>query len=348
MLPAEPPGPAPTGARRIRSVPPPLRGPNLLTTSTAGYDEDANWRRGVTFLWILFGLIALAEACHVAFSVFAGYASGLLVSDLFRVCVLCGVFLTLWFGWNWTRWLLVVFAFLFGAAQLVALMRLTDLQLRAGAATESQPLPGHLLYNAPILAAAVLYLLLAGYLAFASDVPAFTKHRREEGRGWVAVPVALLLAAYVAVLFAVPITYNAWLHRQPEVVRVFGRESLQAVCTRWDLAMLDARCDEQMLQNTSEGERQGLLRVLGPLGPIKGVTAEFSHVHNRFDPEEQRFVLQGDYSAWGHFAHGQAHFICRVTRSLFGPWRFLTFRTDTFAIDPPPVPAATPAASPVP
>ena len=346
LLPAGPAGPAPTGPRRIRSVPPPLRGPSLLTTSTAGYDEDANWRRGVTFLWILFGLIALAEACHVAFDAFDGYTAGLPVSDLFRVCLLCGVFLTLWFGWNWTRWLLVVFAFLFGAGQLVGLMRLTDMQLRAGAATESQPLPGHLLYNAPILAAAVLYLLLAGYLAFASDVPAFTRHRREEGRGWVAVPVALLLAAYVAVLFIMPLVYKIWLDGQREDARKFGQETLRAISERWDPAVFASRCDEELLAYFQEGDRQRMMASLAPLGPVQDAAGEVSRLSSRFDAGQQGFVLRGGYVAQGQFAHGKARLTFALKRSFSGPWRVRLITAENISFDP--APAATPAASPVP
>ena len=327
-------------------MPPPLRGPNLLTTSTAGYDEDANWRRGVTFLWILFGLIACAEACHVAFSVLAGYASGLLVSDLIRVGVLCGVFLTLWFGWNWTRWLLVVFAFLFGAAQLVALMRLTDLQLRVGAATASQPLPGDLLYNAPVLAAAVLYLLLAGYLGFASDVPAFTKHRREEGRGWVAVPVALLLAAYVAVLFIVPMVCKLWFDGQRAGATKFGQETLWAISEHWDPAVFASRCDAELLAYFQEGDRQRMMASLAPLGPVQSATGEVGRLSSHFDAGQQGFVLGGGYIAQGQFAHGKARVTFTLKRSFSGPWRVRLITVDNLSLNP--APPATPAASPVP
>ena len=345
LLPAGPPGFAPTGPRRIRSVPPPLRGPSLLTTSTAGYDEDANWRRGVTFLWILFGLIALAEACHVAFDAFDGYTAGLPIFDLCRVCLLCGVFLTLWFGWNWTRWVLAVYAFVFGAWLLVSLAWLTDRQLQAGSATASQPLPGNMLFNAPLLASAVLYLLLAGYLAFASDVPAFTKHRREEGRGWVAGPVALLVAAYLAVLFGVPMAYKVWLNGQREGAEHFGRETLQAISERWDPAVLASRCDEELLAYFQEGDRQRMMASLAPLGPVRDAAGEVSRLSSRYDAGRQGFVLAGGYVAQGQFAHGRARVTLNLKRSFSGPWQVRLITAENISFDP--APAATPAASPV-
>ena len=353
MLPAEPSGPAPSGPRRIRSVPPPLRGPNLLTTSTAGYDEDANWRRGITFLWILFGAIALAEAGYAVFGAFDGYVLPVPPGfDLGRICLLCGVFLTLWSGWNWPRWFLALFAFLFGLWLAVTLLRETDVQLQADAESHGQETSAGLIVKAPLVAAALLYLILALYLTFGSDVPAFTKHRREEGRGWIVLPVAVLLGAYVVAILAVPNLYSLWLHQQQEAAQNFGRDTLRAISEHWDSATLMARCEDQLLQRIPPDSQKKMLAMYTPLGQLQSVIKESNHTSNLvvYDPQARRFVLRGEYVALAQFAHGRDQFSFNLARPFFGPWQVSMYSEEGLSVDhpPAPAPAATPAASPVP
>ena len=333
-------------------MPTPVRGTNLLTASTSGYNEDMNWRRGVTWLWVLFGGIALAEACYAVFGALGGYTLPLPpVYDLLRVWLLCGGFLMLWFGWNWTRWILALLAFLFGAWLAVTLLRETDIQLQAGTGTKGLPPPSEILSKAPLVAAALLYLILALYLAFGTDVTAFTKHRREEGRGWIAVPVALLLLAYVVAIMAVPNLYSVWMRQQQESAMNFGRETLRVMSEHWDSAALVARCDDSLLQRIPpEGQRK-MLAMYTPLGPFQSNLQELGHVSSAFDPQEQRFVVRGDYNATGQFAHGKDHFSFNLERSPIGPWRVTMFTEDSLALDHPPAPApaaAVPAAGPTP
>ena len=353
--PSTPAAPGSPGPRRIRSVPTPVRGTNLLTASSANYSEDANWRRGITLLWILFGGIALAEACYVVFGAFDGYTLPVPPGfDLARVGLLCGVFLTLWFGWNWTRWILALFAFLFGLWLGVTLLRETDLQLQAGSGIPGQPASSGLIEKAPLVAASLLYLILSLYLTFGSDVPAFTKHRREEGRGWIVLPVALLLGAYVAALLAVPNLYSLWLHQQQEDAKNFGRDTLRAMAEHWDSATLMARCENQLLQRIPPDSQQKMLAMYTPLGPLQNVIQESSHTSSlvEYDPQEQRFVLRGDYTALAQFAHGRDQFNFNVSRPFFGPWQVSLYSEEGLSVDrppaPAPAPAATPAASPVP
>ena len=348
--PSTPPAPGP---KRIRSVPTPVRGTNLLAASSSGYSEDSNWRRGITWLWVLFGGIALAEACYAVFAALGGYTLQLPPGyDLIPVYLLCAVFLTLWFGWNWTRWILALFAFLFGAWLAVTLLRETDVQLQAGAGIKGQPGTGFLA-KLPLVAASLLYLILALYLTFGSDVAAFTKHRREEGRGWVAVPIALLLGVYVVAMMAVPDLYKIWMRQQQAAVTDYGRDTLRTAAEHWDSAVLAARFDDSLLERVPPETRAKMLAIYTPLGPLQRTDQEVSHVSSQFDPQENRFVLRGDYTAWGQFAHGKDHFSFNVSRSLFGPWQVSLFTEDGMAVDRPPapaapVPAATPAASPVP
>ena len=349
--PSAPAAPGTPGPRRIRSVPTPVRGANLLTTSTVGYNEDASWRRGITLLWIVFGGIALAEACYAVFGALGGYTLPVPPGfDLARVCLLCGVFLTLWFGWNWTRWILALFAFLFGLWLAVTLLRETDIQLQASAGTKGQPASA-IIEKAPLVAASLLYLILSLYLTFGSDVPAFTKHRREEGRGWIALPIALLLGAYVVAIMAVPNLVNLWVHQQQEAAKNFGRDTLRAISEHWDSATLMARCEDQLLQKIPPDSQKKMLVMYTPLGPLQNVIQESSHASSLFDAQEQRFVVRGDYIALAQFAHGRDQFSFNVARSLFGPWQVSLYSEEGLSVDrppAPPAPAATPAASPVP
>ena len=361
--PSGPPTPAPSTPavpgsavpRRIRSVVTPVRGTNLLTASSANYSEDANWRRGITFLWVLFGGIALAEACYVVFAALGGYTLQVPPGfDLARVCLLCGVFLTLWFGWNWTRWLLALFAFLFGLWLAVTLMQETDTRLQAGAAAPGLRASSGLVEKSPLVAAALLYLILALYLTFGSDVPAFTKHRREEGRGWILLPVALLLGAYLVGILAVPNLYAIWLRQQQEDAKNFGRDTLRAMAEHWDSGTLMARCEDQLLQRIPPESQKRMLAMYTPLGPLQSAIQESSHASSVFEAQEERFVVKGDYTALAQFAHGRDQFTFYVERSLFGPWQVSLYNEEGLSIDRPPAPTAapapgaTPAASPVP
>ncbi len=327
-------------------MPDPVKGTSLLLSTAVGREGDASWRRGVTILWALFGLIAVAELCGLVFRAFGGYivtttpGGGFVFwtssSALVRLGLVCAVFFALWSGWNWTRWLLAVFSFLFGAANLIQIARLTDSALGAGGGAAGQPSPAGSLFNAPPLAAAVLYLVLAGYLAFSADVSAFTKHRRETGRRWVLLPVAGLLLAFLVAFLAFPAAYGWWLSTQRAGAEQFGAETVDAMGERWDPAVFTARSSERLLGAFPVEERHRFLQGLSPLGPLQTFTQETSLVNSDFDWQEQRFVLRGTYLALVRCTHGRARFAFALVRPLFGSWQVDVMTVDGMSIDPPP------------
>jgi hypothetical protein len=329
-------------------MPTPVRGTHLLAAATSGRSEDMNWRRGVTWLWILFGALALTEACYTVLGVVGGCVLPLPpYADFIRVCLVAGLFLALWFGWNWPRVILALFAFLFAAWLAVTLLRDTDLRLQA-AATGNGPPPSEAIPRIPAVLLSFLYLILAVYLAFGTDVTAFIKHRHEDGHGWVAVLVALLLGVYLAGILAVPDLYADWSRQQQDAAEAFGRDTLRAIAEHWDSATLLARCDERLLERIPTTDQPRLLTIYKPLGPLRSATQESHHANSMFDPLEQRFLVRGDYSAVGQFDHGRDHFFFVLERSLFGPWRVALYIEDGMSMDRATAPVPPPGTGPVP
>ena len=112
--------PAAPSSPKIRSRPDPVRASRLPGTYAANYGgEEMNWRRGVGVLWTLFVLAGAAELLRAAFYLLAGHAGWPLTYEVVRVGIAAAVFVTLWLGWGWSRWLLVVADFLFGAWTII-------------------------------------------------------------------------------------------------------------------------------------------------------------------------------------------------------------------------------------
>ncbi len=170
----------------------------------------------MTVLWVFFALTILGEAAHAAVILLSGqlYPAP---ADLVRVCIGGALFIALWLGWGWLRWPLAVINFLHGAWLIVWTIFLhNDLAQRAALAGE--PAPGYGIGSIPSLALGGVCLAYAAYLAFSADVLDFLRHRREEGRGWVAGPLALGVMACVGAVLASPLFYGLWLGYETCVV----------------------------------------------------------------------------------------------------------------------------------
>ena len=184
MPPEDPTPPAAAAARTNPSRP---RAPRLPGTYAANYEGgDPSWRRGVAVLWVIFTLMALCEAVNAAWYYLSGSVGNLGPFDAVRLILEGALFLALWLGWRWLRWPLAVMNFLYGGWLVVWLFSLHATEATARAAA-GEPAPGYGLASIPVLATALVYLFSAGYLAFSADVLDFLRHRREAGRGWVAV-----------------------------------------------------------------------------------------------------------------------------------------------------------------
>ena len=112
------------GAKTV-TRPDSARNSRLPGTYAANYGSDPSWKRGATVLCLLFGLAAAAEFFRAVFSVWSGTRllpvepeTGRLI-EMGRVVGEATIFLLLWVGWSWVRWVLVAADFLFGAFFLI-------------------------------------------------------------------------------------------------------------------------------------------------------------------------------------------------------------------------------------
>ena len=349
---------------RIRPRPTPSKAPRLPGTYAANYGgDDMDWRRGVGVLWTLFALAVAGELVRAAFYLLAGYADWPLFPDLARVSIGALVFTALWLGWGWTRWVLVVTDFLFG----VWLVMMVVAKLPPGEPT---------IVSLPKLALGVIYLCSAGYLAFSADVVDFARHRREEGRGWVVAPVALLAAGYVTLVCLAQVPYWFYLEVEAVPAEQFGDETLQAMCARWNPDALAARGDEAFLTAWPEAARRAALASLSPLGELKDLSKHVNVDRTAVNPSGNRFIMRYQYgqkktgTAQGHdrpnlvrikidgtttdasgggfvlqyhydrervnFAHGHAHFGLVLMKHPLGGWRLDNFVVYDLVMDPAP------------
>ncbi len=312
----------------------------MLVASTAGHSEDMNWRRGVFVLWTLFGLVAVAEACGLAFAFLSGSVSTVPLADLIRLGLLCGVFLLLWLGQSWPRWVLSAVAFFYGGRLIVQVLTANDAALSVPTVA-GQPLPSDTLLLVPVLASGFLYLILSGYLAFSSDVLGFTRHRREEGRAWVVLPVTLGLAGFFLAVCISPALFRAWLENQRPDAERASRDTLRAIAEHWDPPTLNALSTPAFLVIWPAPPRNSTLATLSPLGPLRTTDQETFEFHSGFDRSQDNFLLTMHYAAWMRCEHGRAQADLVLVRGLFGPWRVDSFSPGMLTLDKPaePVPA---------
>lgn len=367
-----PPDPPPgSGPRRIRSLPDrparprpaggirslPERAPvsaRLPGTDAASYGGDMSWRRGTVVLWTLFGLIAAGEAFILAVYLLAGGSHWPTVGDALRLSALGGVFVALWFGWTWTRWVLAVVAFLVGMGRLMLSFRADYHGLNAESAQLAQAV-GTLFFLGVLLAVGALYLILSAYLVFSADVLAFTRHRREEGRQWVIFPVGLAVGSYWVAMIGAHFVLHRGLESMRPTLALLARKDAETVAANWDPNALPTFLDAGALNAWPDAGRQNLMNVLRPLGSYLGPGDEDALVSTRADQIGTRFFIRGTCHETLRCTEGRVTFLFAFARPISGPWRAVDLSVGNIQFYKPPAPAAaptpvpvTPAATPVP
>ncbi len=304
---------------------PRVHAPRLPGTYAANYESDMNWRRGVAVLWILFGAMAVCEAVYTAFyylqggvDYFSPFTAGRLVAE-------AALFLALWVGWGWLRWVLASVDFLYGAWLV---MWLIASHTRDPNAPPDTPPPVWGIASIPILATALVYLTTAMYLAFSADVLDFLRHRREEGRGWVVAPLAALVGFYLLTLFSAQTIYLRWLNLERASAARFVTESVQTISTqRWDAEAYESRADPGYLKTWFEGDRKDVFHQLSRLGEFRDAASPpKAAVGSSLDATGGGYVVRGQVQLGQvNFVHGNTVFTIDVTRTLFGPWKMQSF-----------------------
>ena len=332
---------------RVVSRPDGDKSSRLPGTYAANYGGDPDWKRGVTMLWLLFGLAAAAEFCRALFVVWSGSKSLPPEYETGRIVIEAVVFLLLWVGWGWVRWVLVAVDFLFGAWFVITAV-VPPPTGPVGSVAHSLPA----IITMPQLALGAIYLVTAAYLAFSADVIGFVRHRREEGRGWVIAPIALIVGASAFAVCSVPGFCTKLFQRWKPEAAQFANESLRAMARSWDLAAYEQRADPEYLKVWTPDQRKltfGTLAGLGGSADLPGAKV--------VDEPKPGVARSGGGFAVSYacefgkvrFAHGSTTFGCIVSRSMFGPWRLENLLISEPEFDPTPAPSIpTPTVPPAP
>lgn len=323
-------------------MPPPVtrasRLPGTYAANSSG--GDMNWRRGVGTLWVLFGLAVALEFVRASFQLLAGYTHWPTDLDVVRVGLSSLALLTLWAGWGWTRWVLVVVDFLCGLHALAwgIAGHMDPNSATSQAMRAASPLVGTL----PSIGLGLVYVCTAAYVAFSADVVDFVRHRREEGRGWVLGPVLLLVGAYLAVLFTLEVPYLVWIKAREGQARRFGDDLSRRMAEHWDPRSIDGLGDKAFDTAWTPEVKQGAFGSLAPLGPlVKADKVDMYPMATQFDLASGGFIMQYSYNLrQARFAHGTADIGVFVVKPLFGPWEIDNMTMSDLHFDPKPGEAA--------
>ena len=323
MIPPDPP-PAipPSGAAPAR--PPRVHAPRLPGTYAASYERDMDWHRAVSVLWVLTGLAALCEVVNAAFALLQGYVNYPPPMDAIRLIVEAALFLALWLGWGWLRWLLAANNFFYGAWQVVWLIASHAPNPEAPPGT---PPPSWGLGIIPAVGTAIVYIVFGIYLAFSADVLDFLRYRRREGRRWVIIPLVVLISSYLFALFNARWFYQRWIEMEKASATRFALQSVKTIAAEhWTASEYEQRADPEYLKTWYEGDRKSVFAALARLGTFKSAGDTKTIVGSSTDPAGGGFVVRGQVELGDvRFEHGHTVFTIDVTRSLFGPWQMQAF-----------------------
>ena len=335
----------------------------LPGTDAASFGGDASWRRGVGLLWTFFILIAAGEAFVLAVYLLSGGFYWPKIGDVLRLLALCGVFLALWSGWTWTRWVLAAVALLAGL-RTVLMSFLVDYHGVSPDPSRSAQALGTLVYLGALMALGFLYLGLAAYLVFSADVVAFAQHRREKGRGWVIVPVGLLVGGYCIFMLSAELLLRHSLEGMQKTMSRIAQDDMRTLAAQWNPDALKTVLDTEALQGWNVAGREGFMDALRPLGTYLGPGDEDAGVFVDIGGIGTSSFVRGECRETVRCSEGRATLGFLLLRPWFGPWRVVTVNVGDVQFYEPsahtpatPPPAAsptgwfrstTPAATPVP
>lgn len=351
--PDRPGGPKPTAT--VRSLPT-AGGPRPAGGYTGSLGKERSWQRGIGLVWTGF-LVAMAlEALRAAFYLMAGKVGWppvnyLLLShgpvlpvDLIRLVLVCTFFVGLWVGQGWLRYVfglasllssVWVFSEVFGSYHAMGKFKATG--------ETAVPILSSM-ENLPMIALAILYLVLAAYVFFSTDLQEFTLHRRANGRIW-----ALLLATVVAfgglaaIIGAPQPYYNKWVQQQRDSAVAFGEDTLRKMSDAWDPTSIDDRIDPGFATGFTPAARQTTFANFKDLGrlqdahtaPAAATAAPAPDPLNKVPPAPADAPLAINHNPDGSvgqthahydttgatFEHGSVRFILDLVRDATGPWR---------------------------
>ncbi len=321
------------------------KGSRLPGTYAANYGSEPSWKRGLFVLLALFGLAGVAAFLRVVVIVWSGSRGlpllpeiGRLV-EIGRIAGVAVLFSLLWTGWSLPRWLLAVVIFFFGLFFVITVV--APLPTPPGAIPV---LNGGRIVSTPQLALGVIYLVTAAYLVFSMDVLSFARHRREAGRGWLILPVALVAGAYAFALGNVQPYYRQRFEQWKPEAAQFATEGLRAMVQNWDLAEYEKRADPEYLKVWTADQRKGTFGTLAGLGTASAALPEAKVTDEpKASVTRDGGSFQVNYTCdFGKikFAHGSAAFGCVVSRSIGGVWKLQNLLISEPETEPAPAPAA--------
>ncbi len=347
-------------------------------TYAASFGNEKSWSRGLAILWALFLLTMFLEMVNAAFYLLAGKISwpplshllagstdlGVLPIETGRLVLVCTLFIGLWVGWGWLRYLLATVDFLSGA-WLVVRMIASYHAAPKFKATGIADMPVYSsIESMPKIALGILYLGTAAYIVFSHDVLEFIAHRRARGRAWSAILVTVVSYGCLVLILGAQPFYNLWLRSQRPGAVAFGEDTLRTVSQSWAGDSMDSRLDPEFAKKFNPNDRKatfdgfkalGQLQNANPAPPLVVTTVQPNPLQNivpapadlftRVTPDGYSFQLTGRYNTTGAtFEHGHVQFGFDLVRDLFGPWQISGFDAQNVSIErpkppTPPVPA---------
>ncbi len=381
-MPDRPAGTRPAGT--IRSVPTTTsasaRPPG---TYAASFGNEKSWARGLGILWTLFLLTMLLEGLNAAFYLLAGKISWppmshvmigsmdqILPVETARLVLVCTLFIGLWVGWGWLRYVLATIDFLSGLWLVVGMIASYHAAPKFKA-TGIADVPVYTsIESMPKIALGILYLLTAAYVILSHDVLEFVAHRRTNGRVWSAILVTIISYGCMVLILGAQPFYNLWLNTQRPAAMAFGEDTLRTISQSWAGDSIDSRLDPEFAKSFTPNDRKATFAGFKPLGPLQSAntapplvvtTVQPNPLQNivpapadlatQVTPDGYSFQVNARYNTTGAtFEHGNVRFGFDLVRDLVGAWRIRGLDARDVKIDypHPPAPPATPAPDGVP
>lgn len=237
----------------VEPEPPSPERMRLPGTYASDHARDPNPRIGRAVLIALIVLDAMGVLVELYQYLATGQIEALLALAT-RQVFSASLYFTFWAGWSWARWVATA-----GDALAGLWLVVWGLHLRTAFATSL----------------GVFCLAVAAFFAFSPDLTAFIAQRRQQRSARALLPLALLLAGYLAVL---TIGWSALAHWRKAVERkavVFARESMREIGARWEVSALERFSSPALLAaHPAEERRQRCEQFRDRYGAIQSIEAQ--------------------------------------------------------------------------
>ncbi len=301
------------------NVPPPLpsrpssmagpRRQRLPGTYAGNYlQDDPNPASAAVILGALFAVAFVCEVARLFAEIFLGYSLETDAFALVRVALASLSLLLLWVGLDWARWPLAAGAFVFGAGLILRTMSQGTLGL------VQQP---DELVSIPL---GFLYLGIALYAGFSSNVTALAGRQREVGKRFSVAPVICLGGLALLGLLGLRPLCLAWQAREQQQALAFADESVLAIGEHWDYRVFDERAAADYIAQWPVEAKKAVFHDMTRWGPIRRIDQHSIRVLRSLELGKG-IRWHGYYDSRDTTEHGLGSMSLEMERGLFSPWR---------------------------